>query len=216
MASSELIQTLEEIARIKESLPSRARGWCSDLGLYVQMREMRGMSSLKAGGKFRSQIELWRESPRDSWQVKKYRSGKWEALAEPTLKLAKWLVPRGGIADTAECEFRHAVSAFHRTGRLFLPEGMAFFTEESHLGSIIHMHSGRSRKVDTTMSDDELMELRSYIHINPDHAAAWQALGRLYRNRRSFGASLAAINRALELVPYEAEFHIEAASIYSN
>ena len=79
MASPDLIETLEQIGAIKDSLPLRSRGWCNELGLFVQLRELKGMASLKAGGRFRSRIELWRESAMEPWETRKYRPGDWEA-----------------------------------------------------------------------------------------------------------------------------------------
>ena len=140
MALTELIQTLEEIAKIKESLPFRSRGWCNELGLFVQMREAAGMVNVKAGGKFRSRIELWRESPGSPWQVKKYRPGGWEGLVEPTLKLAKWLEPRGGLAEPVKKKFRDAIKSFQRSGNLVLPEGIDSFPVSSELGRILGMY----------------------------------------------------------------------------
>ena len=122
MASAELIQNLEEIAKIKKELPYRSRGWCSELGLYVQMREARGMARLQAGGQFRSRIDLWRESPNDSWQVRKYRPGEWERLVEPSLELARWLKVRGGLPKRAKKKFQYAIKSFSNSGNLVLPE----------------------------------------------------------------------------------------------
>lgn len=214
MASSELIQTLEEIARIKESLPSRARGWCSELGLYVQMREMRGMTSLKAGGKFRSRIELWREYHRDSWQVKKYRSGEWEVLAESTLKLAKWLVPRGGVAATVKAEFRHAIKAFRSTGHLVLPEGIGSFPDDSVLGRIVSMYPVDFQYWDDTMLKNVEDRLLSYIELEPSQAAAWHALSIVYTVEGRFKNSLDTIEKAISIAPDQVQFHHEASSFY--
>ena len=204
MASAELIENLEEIARIKESLPARSRGWSSELGLHVQMREAGGMARLQAGGKFRSRVDLRRDSPTDSWQVKKYKLGDWEALVEPTLKLVKWLEVRGGVSNDAKSEFKQAIEGFRKSGHLILPGGITSFTVESELGWMVRSGS----------SDDIVMELRSYIRDNPSHAAAWLALCHFFNSKDSYGAALYAIHQALDVMPDEVEFHIDAAGLY--
>ena len=204
LISTEAIQTLERIARLKDSLPARYRGFSSELGLYVQLRQAGGAARLHAGGKFRSRIDLRREAPAEPWQVKKYRPGDWENLIEPTLALVGWLEERGGVPGDASKEFQQAIQRFRDSGHLILPGGIASFTVESELGRI-------ARQGD---SEGTVMELRSYIRDNPSHAAAWQALCHLYSRQRSYRDSLHAIQQALDLMPDEAEFHIDAAGLY--
>ena len=67
MVSSDLIQQLYEIANIKRFMPTRVRALFNELGLHVQMRESSGIASLKAGGRFRSRIDLWREHHTEPW-----------------------------------------------------------------------------------------------------------------------------------------------------
>ena len=204
MLPTEDIQALERIAMLKDSLPASARGFCSELGLHVQLRQARGAARLQAGGKFRSRIDLRKEAPTQAWQVKKYRPGDWQNLIAPTLALVAWLEARGGVPGDARSEFQQAIQRFRDSGHLILPRGIASFTVESELGGI-------ARQGD---SDDTVMELRSYIRDNPSHAAAWQALCHLFSRQRSYGASLHAIQQALALMPDEAEFHIDAAGLY--
>ena len=200
IVSAELIQNLEKIARIKESLPKRSRGWCNELGLFVQMREAAGMARLQAGGKFRSKIDLWRDSPTESWQVKKYRPGDWEELAEPTLKLAKWLAPRGGLANTVENDFQYAINTFRYTGSLNLPQGIESFRPESALGCIVNMYAGGSQTLDDSVWQDARESIERYIRENPDHAAGWHALSRAYELQGRFGDSLDALDRAISVI----------------
>ena len=204
MVSTEAIETLERIARLKDSLPSRYRGLSSELGLYVQLRQAGGAARLQAGGKFRSRIDLRREAPAEPWQAKKYRPGDWENLIEPTLALVGWLEERGGVPGDARREFQQAIQGFRDSGHLTLPGGIASFTVERELGGIV-------RRGD---SDETVMDLRSYIRDNPGQAAAWQALCHVFSRQRSYGASLDAINQALDLIPNEAEFHIDAEGLY--
>ena len=214
MASVELIENLEEIAKIKESLPSRSRGWCSELGLHVRISEAGGMARLQAGGKFRSRIDLWRESPNDLWQVKKYKLGDWEALVKPTLELAKWLEVRGGIAVTAKRKFRDAIKSFRKSGHLILPEGLDSIPESSELGRILGTYPGSITDWDDDVLEHIAAELQSYVLNNPVHVTAWYALSRVYRYQCQCKDALEAIDLAVTLAPEQAEFQLEAASLY--
>ena len=214
VASAELIQNLEEISKIKKGLPARSRGYCSELGLYVQMREADGMARLQAGGKFRSRINLWRDSPTDFWQVKKYRTGDWERLVQPTLELARWLEVRRGVGNEAKSEFRYAIKKFRRTSRILLPEGIGSFSVDSILGRIVTMYPGSSGNWSDDMVQDVETRLRSYIDSNPDQAAAWEALANVYVPRDRFKDALCAIEEASRIAPDWADFHFEAGGIY--
>ena len=89
--SQELIDDLVEIGTLQNNVPSSlGGGQHSDLGLHVQMQSRVGLTSLKAGGRFFSKIELWQAGQGDRWHVKKYKSGGWERLVKPTLEWAKW------------------------------------------------------------------------------------------------------------------------------
>lgn len=90
--SQELIEDLVEIGRLQNDSPSSLEGGKhSDLGLHVQMHSRMGMTSLKAGGRFFSKVELSQERPGDNWRVRKYKPGDWERLIKPTLEYAKWV-----------------------------------------------------------------------------------------------------------------------------
>ena len=214
IVSAELIQNLEEIARIKESLPARSRRWCSELGLFVQMREAAGMARLQAGGKFRSRINLWRDSSTASWQIKKYRPGEWETLVEPTLKLAKWLGPRGAVTELVKDDFEYAIKASHNTPRLELPERIDSIPDNSILGRILGSFSQSPRDWDDTKAQDVERGLLRYLEVNPRHAAAWQALTRVYLLQGRCEEFLTAINEAIKITPFETEFRWDAALIY--
>ena len=61
----------------------------NELGLYVQMKSWKGMTSLKASGKFISRINLYQQREGEKWEVKKYKPGEWERSVKPTLELAE-------------------------------------------------------------------------------------------------------------------------------
>ena len=214
MVSADLIQKLEEIARIKKALPARAQAWCNELGLFVQMRDPSGMASLQAGGKFRSRINLWRDYSTDSWQVKKYRPGEWETLVEPTLILAKWLAPRGAVTELVKDDFEYAIKIFHNTRRLELPERADSIPDNSTLGRILESFSEPPRDWGDTKAQEVQRGLLRYLEVNPGHAAAWQALTRVYLLQGRYEEFLTAINEAINIAPFETEFRWDAASIY--
>lgn len=214
MVSSDLIQQLYEIANIKRFMPARASTFFSELGLYVQMRETSGMARLQAGGRFRSRIDLWRESHTDPWQVKKYRTGDWERLVEPTHRLAHWLGVREAVTLAVRADFEYAVRTFRSTGELELPERLDSIPDDSILGRLLEPYSEAHGSWDEAKGLDAERELLRYLEVNPGHASAWQALMRTYRHLDRYSKSLAAINEAIRLAPYEAEFHREAAFIY--
>ena len=214
MASAELIENLEEIARIKKGLSASSGGWCSELGLHVQMREAAGMVRLQAGGKFRSRIDLWRESPTDSWQVRRYRSGDWELLVEPTLRLVTWLAVRGSVTSMVKGDFKYAVKIFRSTGELELPERLDSFPDDSILGRLLEPFSESHGDWDDTKARGVERELLRYLEVNPRHIAAWQALMRIYILQSRYNESLTALDKAISIAPFETEFYYEAALIY--
>ena len=177
------------------------------------MREAGGMARLQAGGKFRSKIDLWRDSPGNPWQAKKYRPGDWEDLVEPTLELAKWLEVRGSVTLLVKGDFHYAIKAFSNTGELELPERLDSIPDDSPLGLLLKPFSKRPGDWDKTMSQDVETKLRSYLDVNPGQAAAWQALTRVYILLDRYRESLIALNKAISIAPYEAEFHFDAAMI---
>lgn len=110
-ADEGLLQRLEYIGQIKNKLPFTQRGWCNELGLFVQLWEAMGMLRLQAGGKYRAQIDAWRDAPGEPWKVKKYNPGDWERLVEPTVKIAEWLLAEGGLREESKEAFMRAVDA---------------------------------------------------------------------------------------------------------
>ena len=214
MVSSDLIQQLYEIANIKRFMPTRASTFFSELGLYVQIRETSGMARLQAGGRFRSRIDLWRETHTDPWQVKKYRAGDWERLVEPTHRLAHWLGMREAVTLAVRADFEYAVRTFRSTGELELPERLDSIPDDSILGRILEPYSEAHGSWDEAKGLDAERELLRFLEVNPGHAPARQALMRTYRHLDRYSQSLAAINEAIRLAPYEAEFHREAAFVY--
>lgn len=119
----ELLGKLEEIGKIKNNLPFNGRGWCNILGLYVQLNSKGGVSRLQAGEKYRSKIDAWLDDSSDAeWKVKKYNSGKWEKLVNPTFDIASWLIKHGGLPEVYMDSFNKAVEVFNKKGYLKLPE----------------------------------------------------------------------------------------------
>ena len=126
LVSQELIDNLVRIGMLKNRYPFRERSMFNELGLYVQMKSWKGMTSLKAGGKFISRINLYQPRCGEGWEVKKYKPGEWQGLVKSTLELAKWLHKWEGMWDAplggsiAKLDFREAVEGFKKTGVLKL------------------------------------------------------------------------------------------------
>jgi len=118
-----LLEKLSQIGNIKNTLPFNQRGWCNSLGLFVQLREMANMKRLQAGEKNHSQIDAWQDYLASSaeWKVKKYNSGDWEKLVDPTLEIATWLSTYGGLPEEYAESFNRAVQMFKKEGHLKLP-----------------------------------------------------------------------------------------------
>lgn len=121
----ELLNKLETIGNIKNTLSLSARGWCNSLGLFVQLREMANMARLQAGGEYHSQIDAWHDyssiEPSTEWKVKRYNPGDWEKLVDPTVDIATWLSTYGGLPEEYMDSFNRAIEAFKRGGHLELP-----------------------------------------------------------------------------------------------
>ena len=122
LVSQELIDNLVRIGMLKNRYPFRERSMFNELGLYVQMKSWKGMTSLKAGGKFISRINLYQPRCGEGWEVKKYKPGEWQGLVKSTLELAEWLHKWEGLGGPiAELDFKEAVQGFRKTGVLKLP-----------------------------------------------------------------------------------------------
>ncbi len=125
MLSEGYMNHLHSIGIAKTSLPLSLREWCNKLGLYVQVNDSRGATTVKAGGKFIAKVHLRAEyasRPYPTWEVKKYEPGDWEALIEPTLQLSGWICQqyyKGAmeIPSTVN-QLKSAIEVFRRTGRL--------------------------------------------------------------------------------------------------
>ena len=119
--TQELIDDLVRIGTLKNSYPVNERGLFNVLGLFVQTKSKKGITSLKAGGMFIAKISLHREECGGEWEVKKYKPGKWETLVKPTLELAEWLHKWEGMGGPlAELDLREAIEGFKKTGVLNL------------------------------------------------------------------------------------------------
>ncbi len=121
----ELLNKLEIIGHIKNTLPFNARGLCNSLGLFVQLREMANMARLQTGGEYHSQIDAWQDySSTESipeWKVKKYNPGDWEKLVDPTFDIATWLGIYEGLPEKHADAFSRAIEMFKKEGHLDLP-----------------------------------------------------------------------------------------------
>ena len=132
MVSQHIIDTLYGIASLKGVLPFGLRGWCNELGLFVQMHRTRGTTSLKAGGKFIAKVHAWLDAPGSdtypSWQVKKYKPGDWESLVDPTYKLTCWVWQQHDLGNPyMVSQLEAAIEEFRRTGCLELPQGYQMY-----------------------------------------------------------------------------------------
>ena len=120
-----LLSKLEQIGRYKNELPLKSRGWCNSLGLYVQYREMGNQARLEAGtNEHKSDIDAsidYSSGPFD-WKVKKYNTGDWEHLVNPTLDIAFWLQTHGGIPEQYALAFDEAIERYRQEGEFQLPD----------------------------------------------------------------------------------------------
>ena len=214
MKQAEVIRDLEEIARIKQLLLGSAGVFVSELGLHVQLREAAGMERLQVGGMFRSRVDLRRESRSGSWEIRKYRPGDWESLVGPTLRLVHWLADREGVNAQVRGDFEHAVREFRKTGVLQLPERIDSIPDTSLLGRILEPYSDRHGEWDEQNGQDAVRALLSYLDKNPGQPSGWQSLARAYLRLGRYRDSLASLDEAIAIAPYEAEFHWEAALLY--
>ncbi len=121
----ELLDKLQQIGNIKNLLPVSQRDWCNSLGLFIQFRATPKLSRIQAGGKYHSQIDAWEEGQSIEagleWKVKKYESGDWEKLVDPTLEIAVWLLEHEGLPEEYMDSFNKAIEVFKKEGRLRLP-----------------------------------------------------------------------------------------------
>jgi len=175
---------LEAIGRTKHRLPLKLRGLCNQLDLYVQLRERGGAARLEAGGKTKSKMDLWKDSPTDVWRVRKYEPGEWEELIEPTLRLAAWVEAHSEIIEIYEPWFMGAVENFQKTKVLTLPtdeeiiikckkliEASSEFHSLWSTTYVLCKQSGRYREAFDIAKKE--------LDINPSEASAHFAVGTL-------------------------------------
>ncbi len=203
----DLVAKLERIGEIKDGLPINQRGWCNELGLFVQLRESMGIARIQAGGKFRSHIDLQQDSPDGAWRATKYRPGGWEIAVEPTLKLAQWVAYCGGMPGWAAESVRACINAFRSTGRLELPAGLWSTTDDGVFGDLSsNMTEGNWK--------DAILALLGYLEAQGTDAAAWDALRYCYLETGQFELAMGAVQRAVGLAPEDGGLNYEAATIY--
>jgi hypothetical protein len=204
-----LLDELHQIGEIKNALLLRERGWCHELGLFVQLREARGMVRLQAGGKWKSKLDVWRDSPGESWAVRKYHPGNWEGLVTPTLHLARWLRDRRGLPRdvVAVGDFHSSVRMFRSTGTLRLPQNFHTAGETTELGVMI----------DAVREDDVvdlLPRIREYATRHGDDATSWDCLRRVCHIAGEHKEALEAALLAAQLAPHDGLIRYECAAIY--
>jgi hypothetical protein len=202
-----LLEALQEIGQIKNTLPLNQRGWCNELGLFVQLKEAMGMARLQAGGKYRAQVDAWRESHEEPWSVKKYNRGSWEALAGPTLHLVQWLGERQGMPGDVVGDFHSSISVFRVTGALNLPQNYLSVGKTTELGQMI----------DAMTEDnvaDVLPSIRQYVARHTHDATAWDCLRRVCDLAGEHREALDAALKAAQLAPNDGVIRYGAATIY--
>lgn len=80
MLSKLQMDTLHGIGELKQLLPWQVRGLCNEMGLYVQSRISRGVTNVKAGGKYIAKVHIRFDVHSPSypeWTVKKCKTGDW-------------------------------------------------------------------------------------------------------------------------------------------
>jgi hypothetical protein len=202
-----VLEALQEIGEIKNALPFNQRGWCNELGLFVQLKDAMGMARLQAGGKFRAQIDAWRDSPEEPWSVKKYNRGTWEALVGPTLHLVRWLGQRQGMPGDVVGDVHSSISVFRATGALNLPQNFLSVGKTTELGQLID-----------TMREDNVAyvmpSIREYVARHTHDATACDCLRRVCDLAGEHREALDAALKAAQLAPNDGVIRYEAAAIY--
>ena len=111
-------------------------------------------------------------------------------------------------------DFEYAIRTFHSTGELELPERIDSISDDSIFARHMEPYSEVHGPWDHAKGLGAERALLRYLEVNPGHAPAWQALMRTCIQLGRYTHSLAAINEAISIAPYEAEFHREAALVY--
>ncbi|MFH1560171.1 MAG: hypothetical protein ABID84_01995 [Chloroflexota bacterium] len=201
-----LLDELQQIGQIKNTLPIGQRSCCNELGLFVQLREARGMHRLQAGGKWKSQLDIWQDAPGKSWTVRKYQPGQWEASIGPTLQLARWLGDRLGLPEDVMEDFHSSIRRFQATGALYLPQNFHSVGATTELGQMI----------DAIREDnvaDFLPKIQGYVARHRDDAPAWDCLRRVSYLAEDYRQAWDASLQAAQLAPNDGVIRYEAASI---
>ena len=198
---------LETIGVIKNGLPLRQRGWCNELGLFVQLNL--ALQTLLAGGKYRNRIGFHWRSQEDDWQVDRFRHGTWEALVQPSLFLAEWLRDRSGLPSYLEQDLAGAVGRF-KAGREFQLPVSARTIGEGPLAS--------AAQIDFRVDEFDFVAaepgLREYLDQHPDNPTARDALREVLFQKRDFKAALGQGLEAMKLAPKDGDIHFEVAKLY--
>ena len=165
------------------------------------------MRRLKAGGKYKSKVELWQEEPGGSWAVKSYHRGKWEALVAPTLDLARWLGDRQGLPGDAGEDFQSSIREFRSNGVLHLPQSYLSVGVTTELGRM-------TEAIRPDNVREFLPKMRKYVDTHVEDALAWDCLRRLSTLAREHRQALDASLQAARLAPFDGVIRYGAAEIY--
>ena len=215
-----IVAALEKIGLIKNALPRSAQRYVNRFGLFVKLREMNGMATLQAGGRFRSSIDLWRDAIGKPWSQRKYRPGEWEAQVEPTLEESIRLSPTNvayqnhhvglsGLVGQAigpvlqEPLSADWVSRFGNTVRDYgTPNGLVTGRE------IIRGLQGELALVHSDVFD---LQLKLALCDAPDSPLLWETLAKNLDGHRQ---RLSAFHRAQELAPDDSCTNLQVAMPY--
>ena len=118
--TQQLAGILERIGEIKNQIGPRYSGLCDELGLSVQLKQIGGMYRVQAHQSF-VVVEIWRYNSIDAWTVRKYETGAWEELVEPTFRLSQWVQAHIDDIQVYEDDFKETVQEFRRARVLRLP-----------------------------------------------------------------------------------------------
>jgi tetratricopeptide (TPR) repeat protein len=203
--SDGLLVKLLRIGEIKSSLPFDQRGWCNELGLFVQLRQANEILRLEAGGKFRARIRVQREGPNEPWRIVKYQAGAWEDLVQPTLELAEWLGDREGFPGLVKDDFDRAVKAFRAGSSLVLPRSA---------GSVLEGIGKLGQLLEQGDSKNNIETLLRFVSTYPSDATAWDCLARSYEEEGRFREATLACKQALQFAPHDPQIHAFMALLY--
>ena len=203
----ETIQNLLRIGELKNGLPMNQRGWCNDLGLFVQFHEGQ---MLEAGGKFRKKIRLVNPDSGGVWKINFYRPGDWEGLVSPTFELARWVAHRRGVPANLTKDVNGAVERFKSGGEMKLPLG------SRTMGGPLAVAAGANLFNGMPYCDFEPSEdgLRAWVSANPLDATGWDAFRASLFGNQKFREALIAGNKAIELAPDDGDINVGVAWVY--